>query len=278
LAVFIKQMKVLLSVAAVTFAGRVMTKTRREQVDPNWDWNDDQEPRANRVDIRPELRKPVEPPVPPPAVAAARRRPPAKAGGSRNGMLIPTIAAAVILLAVAAGAAWYFLSGGTTSGNVAGQPRAITLQPNEVIVFSGASSDMKTAPGNTVAQQSTGENGTVVIRSTASNPSAGGTTGGAYVTLPADRLKDLAGRRVRVTAWARAAEQKPSSRFALAVAGQNFGTGWLVFTPTGTFQPYLLDFVVPKNVADGANIGIWSDIDGRDGGLELRLLTVRPVS
>lgn len=262
-----------------------MTKTRNEQEDPRWDWSDDAAGRVGprvdpRVDPRgaprsdpPRTSEPLGAQPPPPKAKARKKASPALP-------LVPVAIAAVVLLALVGGAAYYFLAGNASStGQAANQPRSITLQPNEVVMFSGNAAEVTAAPANTVTQQSTsGANGTIVIRSTTGNASPAGTTGGAHVAIPADKMKELAGRKVRVTAWVRAAEPKPSSRFALAVAGRNFGTGWMVFTPTANFQPYQLDLVVPQNAGDAGAMGIWADIDGRDKGVELRLLTIRPLS
>ncbi len=207
------------------------------------------------------------------------------AGGSRKPNVSPKLIAlgggtVVALLAVVVGA--YFLFGGGTTIPTGGDrsPRSIVLEPSEKVLFSGKAAEIKAAAGNTIEQRAAGsQNSTVVIRSTNPNARPVNTTEGAFVTVPRALMQELAGKRVRFTVWVRAAEQRPSSRFALAfTSGTAFSSGWIVFTPTPSFEPFTFDVIFPKEPAADGYIGLWSDISGQGGGIELRLVTEQPVS
>ncbi len=90
---------------------------------------------------------------------------------------------------------------------------------------------------------------------------------------------DLAGKRVQLTIWARAANENPTKLFGIAYSrGGAGGTGWIALEPSKEIKPYSFAYKVPAAATQnstGDYIGIWSDISGGGGGLEVRLITVR---
>ncbi|WP_342641192.1 hypothetical protein [Rhodoligotrophos ferricapiens] len=257
--------------------------TVKQDDDPRWNWKEDAADPINELPGEPFSAGPARPDVKAARPSSTSAKPSGRPARGNFPTLNPRligIAAAAVIVIVGAGGYFLFSGDSSTGGGDAGPQQAITLQPSEKIVFSGIDSELKAAPANSITQQSAvRDNATVVIRSTTATARPAGTTGGAHLAIPASEVQALAGKRVRVTAWARGADPKPSARFAMAMTiGNGFSTGWIVFTPSRAFQPYSFDLVVPANAREGAVIGLWSDLDGRDGGIELRLVTLRPLS
>ncbi|MGF7161701.1 hypothetical protein FHS85_003342 [Rhodoligotrophos appendicifer] len=247
--------------------------------DPRWDWDDSvDEPR--KLDP---LRDPFQTGPKPPRPAAPPHKRPANQAPAAKGInpRLLILAGAALLVVILLGLGAYFLFGGRGTLNTGGgdAPRSIVLAPTEKVIFGGELQAIKAAAESTVQQgSSSSDNPTVVIRSTNPNARPVNTTEGAYVTLPLTTMTELAGKRVRITAWARAADQRPSGRFAIAFAsGPSISSGWLVFTPTTSFQPFSFDVMFPKDPKQDGYVGLWSDISGQGGGIELRLLTERIV-
>lgn len=201
------------------------------------------------------------------------RKAPAKRGG---GWLYVVII--VIVLLVAGGAALYILNPSWLPF-FAG-PKDIVLETGSHIVFDGRATEMTAGQGNTVVQ-GVAEEGrtTVIIRSRRKNARAVGTTEGAYVQLKPSVSSELAGKRVRVTVWARAGMEKPSTLFAVAYSRGGSGTtGWIAFDPSKDIKPYSFVYRVPAAATQnttGDYVGVWSDVSGLGGALEVRLITVR---
>jgi hypothetical protein len=200
------------------------------------------------------------------------RKPPAKG----RGKVLYIVIAGLLALTVAVGAV-YFLAPSWLS--FIGGPQDIVLEPDSHIVFDGLASEMTAGQGNTVLQGVPDESrATVIIRSTRANARPVGTTEGAYVQLKPDVSSELAGKRVQLTIWARAANENPTKLFGIAYSRGNGGTGWIALEPTKEIKPYSFAYKVPAAATQnstGDYIGVWSDISGAGGGLEVRLITVR---
>ena len=201
------------------------------------------------------------------------RKPPAKG----RGRILYFVIAGLLVLTVAVGAV-YFLAPSWLSF-IAGGPQDIVLESDSRIVFDGLASEITAGQGNTVVQGVPDESrATVIIRSTRANARPVGTTEGAYVQLKPDVSSELAGKRVQLTIWARAANENPTKLFGIAYSRGNGGTGWIALEPTNEIKPYSFAYKVPAAATQnstGDYIGIWSDISGGGGGLEVRLITVR---
>jgi hypothetical protein len=219
------------------------------------------------------------------------RRAPAKAASSmgqqdqprkaptkgRSGSL-PYVLAIVLIVIVAAGAAIYVLHPSWVP--FIGRPSDVAVSSEENIVFDGQAGGITGDQNNQVVQgASEGGTATVTIRSTRRNARPIGTTDGAYIHLKPELSSEMAGKRVRMTVWARQGNENPSTLFAIAYSnGKNVSTGWIAFDPTKEMKPYSFAYKVPPPNAQnstGDYIGIWSDISGGGGGLEVRLITVR---
>lgn len=205
-----------------------------------------------------------------------RQEQPRKAPVKGRGNLLYLFGAGVIVLAVA-GIAVYFLN---PSWLPFGGPADIVLESGSRIVFDGLASEMSAGQGNTVVQGVPDESrATVIIRSNRKNARPVGTTEGAYVQLKPDVSSELAGKRVRVTVWARQGVESPSTLFAIAYSHAAAGsTGWVAFDPTKEIKPYSFAYKVPAGATQnstGDYIGIWSDVSGAGGALEVRLITVQ---
>ncbi len=201
---------------------------------------------------------------------------PRKTPAKGRGTLLYLIGAGAIVLAVA-GLAVYFLN---PSWLPFGGPADIVLESGSQIIFDGLASEITAGQGNTVVQGVPDESrATVIIRSNRKNARPVGTTGGAYVKLKPDVSSELTGKRVRVTIWARQGGDNPSTLFAIAYSrGVAGSTGWVAFDPTKEIKPYSFVYKVPAAATQnstGDYIGIWSDVSGAGGSLEVRLITVQ---
>jgi len=207
------------------------------------------------------------------------RKPPARGRGT----LLYYLIGGLVLLTVAVGGIYLFKPGWLS---FIGGPQDIVLESDSRAVFNGKISEIHAGQGNSVVQGVPDDSrSTVIIRSSRANARAIGTTDGAYVQLTTDVSAELTGKRVRVTMWARAAQQNPTKLFGIAYSrGKGGTTGWIAFEPTNEMKPYSFAYRVPAaNAAAPAQnsagdyIGIWSDIAGANGGLEVRLITVRAL-
>jgi hypothetical protein len=208
-----------------------------------------------------------------------RQEQPRKAPAKRRGGWLYVVTVVVVLLAAGA-AALYFLNPSWLPF-FAG-PKDIVLESGSRIVFDGLATEMTAGQGNTVVQ-GVAEEGrtTVIIRSRRKNARAIGTTEGAYVQLKPDVSSELTGKRVRVTVWARAGVENPSTLFAVAYSrGASGTTGWIAFDPSKEIKPYTFVYRVPAAAtqnATGDYVGVWSDVSGLGGALEVRLITVQVI-
>lgn len=201
---------------------------------------------------------------------------PRKAPTRGRGMLLYYVIGGLVALTLAVGGVYLFKPSWLS---FLGGPQDIVLEQDSKIVFNGLASEMTAGQGNTVVQGVPDESrATVIVRSTRINARPGGTTEGAYVRLKPDVSGELAGKRIRVTVWARAANERPTSLFGIAYSRAGAGgTGWIALEPTKEIKPYSFAYKVPAAATQnttGDYIGIWSDITGGNGGLEVRLITV----
>ncbi len=188
------------------------------------------------------------------------------------------ILAAGGVVIVAAGIALYIVNPSWLP--FGGGPTDIVLESNSRIVFDGLASEMVATQGNTVVQGVPDESrATTIIRSHRATARPVGTTEGAYVQVKPDVSSELKGKRVRVTIWARQASENPSTLFAIAYSNGAAGSsGWVAFDPTKEIKPYSFAFRVPAATTQnnaGDYIGVWSDVSGAGGALEVRLITVQ---
>jgi hypothetical protein len=211
--------------------------------------------------------------------AGAKQEQPRKAPARGRGMLLYYLIGGLVLLTVAIGGIYLFKPAWLS---FIGGPQDIVLESDSQIVFNGKASEITAGQGNSVVQGVPDDSrSTVIVRSQRGNARAAGTTEGAHVQLKPDVAADLSGKRVRVTVWARAAQENPTKLFGVAYSRAQGGTtGWIAFEPTNEIKPYSFAYKVPAagtQNSTGDYIGIWSDIAGANGGLEVRLITVRAL-
>ena len=204
---------------------------------------------------------------------------PRKAPAKGRGMLLYFVIGGLLALTLAVGGIYLFKPSWLS---FIGGPQDIVLEQDSQIVFDGLANEINAGQGNSVVQGVTdASRATVIVRSRQANARAVGTTQGAYVQLKPEIIGGLVGKRVRVTVWARAANENPTKLFGIAYSrGQAASTGWIAFEPTNEIQPYSFAYKVPAAATQGGAadyIGIWSDIAGANGGLEVRLITVRAL-
>lgn len=191
----------------------------------------------------------------------------------RNWRYLAGIGALVLLLAASG---IYFSH--TPSVSISGS-QEVVLKPAARIVFNGQANEITAGQNNTVVQGNTDENPTVIVRSNHTNARPTGTTEGAFVQLTPDIVRDLAGKRILITVWARAGAQRPSTLFAIACSSVQGSSGWVVYSPTAMMKPYSFTYQLPANATPNPlayYIGIWSDVAGAGGALEVRLISVEP--
>lgn len=180
----------------------------------------------------------------------------------------------LVLLLVASGLYFSHAPSVSISGS-----EEIVLKPAARIVFNGQVNEITAGQNNTVVQGSTDSNPTVIVRSNHTNARPTGTTEGAYVQLAPDIARDFAGKRILVTVWARAGAQRPSTLFGIACSSVQGSSGWVVYSPTAMLKPYSFAYRLPATATPNPRahyIGIWSDVAGAGGALEVRLITVEP--
>ena len=203
-------------------------------------------------------------------------------GGPAVFVLIAVIV--VLVLALAGGGAWLLFSRGGSLGSGEAQVPSPIGSSNQGAAAVGSLvvdlATIKTPEGNT-ASAGTGKDGapTVIISSRLQQPSAGGTTGGAYFALDPAASQALSGHAVAIRITARAAAANPTSRFALAFSGNGLGdSGWVTFVPTADFETYALRVALPAAVGPSDYVGIWADVFGLGKALEVSKVEIVPVS
>lgn len=196
------------------------------------------------------------------------------------GILFKVLLAAAVV-GVAAGIGVVAIYGPSLHTSTSDQPVAqISVEPGSLAVFDGDPESLTAADGNLVEPGAGGSSGpAAVARSRLVQAQSSGKTDGVFLTIPADVVRTIAGKTTRITAWVRQAMPKPARRFAMAYSTSGSGnSGWIVFTADTAYSDYSFDFRIPASRGNSAHhIGFWADLDGDNGGIELRLVTVRPL-
>lgn len=196
---------------------------------------------------------------------------------ARSSRIVPVVMA---IAGAAAVAAW-ILAGDRLRPQAEQEPRrAIVVEAGARILFSGEVEKIVATAGNFVEPGASDRDAfTTVVRSDRVRAMSRGRTEGAYVEVPPDMVAELSGRTVRVTVWLRKARTRPTDRFAVAYSTAGAGnSGWIVFEPTDTFSDFSFDVAVPRNPVPGSGyFGLWADIAGTGGGVELRLVTLKAL-
>ena len=98
--------------------------------------------------------------------------------------------------------------------------------------------------------------------SAVTSPSASGVPGSAYVAIPASSAIEFAGRRVRVSLYARQPASNQSAQFAVCYSTNTAAetSGWTNFVPTGAWVRYAFTYDVPAQSAAHAHyVGVHGD-------------------
>ena len=201
-------------------------------------------------------------------------------GGPAVFLLVAVIV--VLVLALAGGGAWLLFNRGGSPGNDEAQVSSPARSSGTAAVGNLVAdlATIKMPAGNTAAA-GTGKDGspTVIISSSLQQPSAGGTTGGAYFALDPAASQALSGHTVAIRITARAAAANPTSRFALAFSGNGLGdSGWITFVPTADFETYALRVALPAAVGPSDYVGVWADVFGLGKALEVSKVEIVPLS
>lgn len=165
---------------------------------------------------------------------------------------------------------------GAGTGAAPSRPTTPTIQAD--VIFAGDSTQLATAPGNSVQPDESAD--IAWIRSTVKAASASGATDGVTVLIPRELLPRLEGRRARITISARSGSEGDPVPFAAAYsAGPKGNSNWVVFVPEKRFSDHSFSFVVPIGDLAGSDdhrVAIWSDIEGRGVPLGIRSITIQP--
>jgi hypothetical protein len=205
-----------------------------------------------------------------------RQEQPRRAPSRRRSIVLYYVIGVLVVLTLAVGGLYLFKPSWLPFGGEA----ALSLRERIRVVFDGNASGITPGQGNTVTQGATGENATVVIRSSQVNARPIGTTQGAFVRLPPQVAAELNGKRVRITVVARAAQENPSKLFGVAFSRAGAGTtGWIAFEPGKEMKAFSFAYSVPdtpagSSTSQGDFIGLWADVTGQNGGLEVQRITV----
>lgn len=190
------------------------------------------------------------------------------------------MAAAVVVLAAGVAAVLIYYGSDVLTSATDEPARPISVEAGSLIVFNGEATSLDAAVGNLVEPGASSSSGsTVIVRSQLAQAEPSGKTAGVSLTIPAEVVRDIAGRPTRITVWLRQARSRPAKRFAVAYSTAGSGnSGWIVFNAGTAFSDHSFDFRIPASQASNAHyIGFWADLDGDNGGIELRLVTVKPL-
>ncbi|MGQ0741351.1 MAG: hypothetical protein ACT4OG_03520 [Alphaproteobacteria bacterium] len=205
-----------------------------------------------------------------------RQEQPRRAPARGRNMVLYYVIGVLVVLTLAVGGLYLFKPSWLPFGGEAG----LSLRERVRIVFDGRAGGINAGQGNTVTQgPASGENPTVIIRSSQINARPGGTTQGAFVKLTPEVAAELNGKRARVTVWARAAQENPSNLFGVAYSRAGAGTtGWVAFEPGKEMKAFSFAYRVPDvpagKTSPGDFVGIWADVTGQNGGLEVQRIAV----
>ncbi len=119
-----------------------------------------------------------------------------------------------------------------------------------------------------------------LITSTATAPVSSGTTGAARIAIPEHIALSFAGKRIRVSLYAKKPASNASSQFAVAYSTNDTGTsGWQYFTPSTSWQRFEFIYDVPEPVSGGPDwLGVWADTSGSGKGVIVDRITIETLS
>lgn len=119
-----------------------------------------------------------------------------------------------------------------------------------------------------------------LITSTATAPVSSGTTGAARIAIPEHIALSFAGKRIRVSLYAKKPASNASSQFAVAYSTNDTGnSGWQYFTPSTSWQRFEFIYDVPEPVSGGSDwLGVWADTSGSGKGVIVDRITIETLS
>lgn len=119
-----------------------------------------------------------------------------------------------------------------------------------------------------------------LITSTATVPVSSGTTGAARIAIPEHIALSFAGKRIRVSLYAKKPASNASSQFAVAYSTNDTGSsGWQYFTPSTSWQRFEFIYDVPEPVSGGSDwLGVWADTSGSGKGVIVDRITIETLS
>ena len=155
------------------------------------------------------------------------------------------------------------------TANVSGLTAGILRTSSRVGLFNGFEDGAEFAEwsvpaGNTLASDAdafSGGKAGLIGYAGAGDPASDVFTGGVYLTIPTEIALAFAGRRVRVTVFAKKPAANAASEFAVAYSTNETGnSGWIRFAPTTAWAAFSFLYVVPAPLFGGADfLGIWAD-------------------
>lgn len=111
-------------------------------------------------------------------------------------------------------------------------------------------------------------------------PLASGRPGTVSAKVPESLALNFAGRRIRVTGYARQAPTDGASQFAVAYSTADVGnSGWQRFSVNSTWSLFEFLWDVPEANNGGADyIGFWADTSGSGKGVLIDLVNIQPAT
>jgi len=108
-----------------------------------------------------------------------------------------------------------------------------------------------------------------LFTSSNTSPASSGSIGEPSMTIPEEIALSLAGKRVRISVFAKWPEVNESSEFAVSYSTNDTGnSGWHHFNQDIDWKRFSFYYTVPEPVAGGVDyIGIWGDTSGLGGGV-----------
>lgn len=102
------------------------------------------------------------------------------------------------------------------------------------------------------------------------------TTNAHYLSFDAEQEKRLSDKAVRISVFAKQAEENPANAFAIAYVTNDTGnSGWRSFRPTADWEEYSFTFTVPKlSKGQGDYLGIAGDFYGTNKATLIRSLKI----
>jgi len=111
-------------------------------------------------------------------------------------------------------------------------------------------------------------------------PKASGSTGGVYAKVSESIAMNFAGKRVRVTGYAKAPLAYRASEFAVAYSTADVGnSGWHRFPVKSDWTQFDFLYDVPQASSKGGDyVGIWGDTSNAGNGVMVDMLNIQPAT